>query len=82
VRIGEANSGDYIDPRLERAIERAVQLLQKHIDEWSGTVEAYWLVRRYEDEIGFPLTYNMVEEAVERARQLLQKTREGLLVET
>jgi|GEM_PF-6914837 len=73
--------GDYVDPRLEKAIEKAVQLLVQHMDEWQSTVEAYWLVRRHEDEIGFPLTYNMIEEAVEKAKQFIHRSRVAVAAE-
>ncbi len=67
---------DYFDPRVEEAIERAAALLAAHEGEWRSVVEAYWLVRRHEKEIGFPLNYSMVVEAVERARKMLARERE------
>jgi len=72
---------DYIDPRLDEALEKAVEILTKNAEKWRSIVDAYWLLRRHEDEIGFPLTYNMVEEAVEKSRQLLQRGRGVVAVE-
>ena len=61
----EWSSGVY-----ERAVERAIALLLQKQGEWSTVLEAYWLLRRHEQEIGFPFTYNMVEEIVEQVRRL------------
>jgi hypothetical protein len=80
-RGGKELPSDYIDPRLETALEKAASLLASRAGEWSSVVEAYWLLRRHEDEIGFPLTYNMVEEAVERAKRFLEKERHLAIAE-
>ena len=61
----EWSSGIY-----ERAVEKAITFLLQRQGEWSSILEAYWLLRRHEDEIGFPFTYNMVEEIVEQVRRL------------
>lgn len=59
-----ATEGTYRNPVIDEAFERAVRLLEEKMSEWSTVVEAYFLLRRHEDEIGFPFTYNMVEEIV------------------
>lgn len=74
-------TGDYIDPRVNEALERAVALLVERASEWRNTIEAYWLIRRHEEELGFPLTYPMVEEAVERAKQLISRGKAMVPVE-
>jgi len=66
---------DYVDPRVEEAVERAAALLAAHDGEWRSVVDAYWLVRKHEKEIGFPMNYSMVVEAVERARKMLARER-------
>ncbi len=65
----------YVDQRLYEAIDKAATILAANMDKWSNVVEAYWLLRRKEDEIGFPLTYNMVVEAVEKARMIAARER-------
>ncbi|HIQ23654.1 MAG TPA: hypothetical protein EYH50_01230 [Pyrodictium delaneyi] len=65
---------DYIDERLILAAERAAEILVEHMNEWKDTIDAYWLLRRYEDEVGVPVTYDIVEQAVEKARRVLDAT--------
>ncbi|NPA04727.1 MAG: hypothetical protein GXO09_01350 [Crenarchaeota archaeon] len=56
--------GDYYDEKLLNAPLRAAEVLEKHLGEWSDEVEAYWLLRRHEDEVGVPVTYDIVEAAI------------------
>ena len=62
---------DYIDPRIWQAVDRAVSILLAHSSEWRSEVDAYWLLVRYEDDVGVPVIYELVREAVERARAIL-----------
>ncbi len=67
---------DYIDQRFREAPRKAAEILIEHQTEWSSVVDAYWLLRRYEDEIGVPITYDIVEKAYEIAlRELRHKVR-------
>lgn len=59
---------DYWDPRLLSAVDKAVEILLEHIGEWRDEVDAYWLLRKHEDKVGIPVTYDVVEEAVARTR--------------
>ena len=62
---------DYVDQRLEKAVEKAAEVLLSHLGEWSNEVDAYWLLRRHEDKVGVPVTYDIVEAAIaEVARRL------------
>ncbi len=63
---------DYVDPRYLEAASRAAEVLVEHADEWSSEIDAYWLLRRYEDRVGVPVTYDIVVEAVEIARRRLE----------
>ncbi len=76
-------SQDYIDPRLSRALEKAVEILLSHKGEWNNEIDAYWLLVRYEDEIGVPVIYDMVKEAVEKAKAIMVavKGKEAVKVE-
>ena len=69
----------YRSPVIDEAFERAVRLLIEKMDEWSSVVEAYFLLRRHEDEIGFPFTYNMVEEIVSTAHERVAGGRAALV---
>jgi len=55
---------DYYDEKLVNAPLRAAEVLERHLGEWSDEVEAYWLLRRHEDEVGVPVTYDIVEAAI------------------
>ncbi len=55
---------DYIDPRMLEAVDKAALILERLRDKWSNELDAYWLLRRYEDEVGIPVTYDIVEQAV------------------
>jgi len=55
---------DYIDPRMLEAVDKAASILERLRDKWSNELDAYWLLRRYEDEVGIPVTYDIVEQAV------------------
>ncbi len=68
---------DYVDPRFLEAVDRAVVVLEKHRGEWSNEIEAYWLLRKYEDEVGVPVTYDIVEQAVEKLSQRLSQRAEA-----
>jgi len=68
---------DYVTPLFERAYRKAVELLLAHSGEWDDVLDAYFLLRRFEDEIGFPFTYNMVEEMVERLRLQARQARKA-----
>jgi hypothetical protein len=72
---------DYVDPRHLKAIDKAVELLLAHAGEWDSEVDAYWLLVRHEDEIGVPVIYEIVREAVARARAILQRGRTGVVAE-
>ncbi len=65
--------GDYVDPRLTRAVDKAVEVLLEHAGEWSSDIDAYWLLVKHEDRVGVPVIYEIVREAVERARVILQQ---------
>ncbi|ALL01120.1 hypothetical protein Pyrde_1072 [Pyrodictium delaneyi] len=65
---------DYIDEKLLMAVDKAAEILAEHISEWSDTIDAYWLLRRHEDEVGIPVTYDIVEQAVEKVRKTLEST--------
>ncbi len=71
----ENRGGRWVNPAAERAFEQALSLLIERSGEWSSVLEAYWLLRRNEDRIGFPFTYNMVEQLVEEARRLIAARR-------
>ncbi len=75
MHIDKESTEDYIDPRLREAPRKAAKILVKHYREWNSIVEAYWLLRRYEDEIGVPITYDIVEKAYEIAIRELRLTR-------
>jgi len=75
VRTEKESTEDYIDPRLREAPRKAAKILVKHHREWNSIIEAYWLLRRYEDEIGIPITYDIVEAAYEIAIRELRLTR-------
>ncbi len=62
---------DYVDPRLRKALDKAVNILVSHASEWRNDVDAYWLLVKYEDEIGIPVIYDFVREAVEKARAIM-----------
>ena len=64
---------DYWDPRLLSAVDKAVEILLEHMSEWEDEVDAYWLLRKHEDRVGVPVTYNIVEEAVTRIRNKIAK---------
>ena len=70
--MGTSKHRDYVDPRFAEAPLKAAEILVEHADEWSSEVDAYWLLRRYEDEVGAPVTYDIVVEAVEIARRKLE----------
>ena len=73
---------DYVDPRFRTAVDKAVEVLLSHRGEWSNEVEAYWLLVKHEDEIGVPVIYEIVREAVERARTLMaREAREAVKAE-
>ena len=62
---------DYVDPRIRQAVDKAVSILIAHSSEWRSEIDAYWLLVRYEDDVGVPVIYELVREAVERARAIL-----------
>ncbi|HIP65176.1 MAG TPA: hypothetical protein EYH08_01430 [Pyrodictium sp.] len=64
---------DYWDPRLLSAVDKAVEILLEHMGEWEDEVDAYWLLRKYEDKVGVPVTYDIVEEAVARIKARMSK---------
>jgi len=64
---------DYWDPRLLSAADKAAEILLEHIGEWEDEVDAYWLLRKHEDRIGVPVTYDIVEEAIARVRSRATK---------
>jgi hypothetical protein len=64
-------SKDYVDPRFSIAEEKARDILIRKAGEWHSIVDAYWLLRRMEDEIGIPVTYDIVEKAYMGALQVL-----------
>ena len=70
---------DYWDPRLLSAVEKAVEVLLEHIGEWEDEVDAYWLLRKHEDRIGVPVTYDIVEEAVAIVRSKMGKKAVGII---
>ncbi len=51
-----------------RAVEKAALILSEHMvrDE----LEAYWLLVRHEKEIGYPVTYDLVLEALKIAEEI------------
>jgi len=65
---------DYIDEKLLMAVDKAAEILAEHMSEWNDTIDAYWLLRLYEDEVGIPVTYDIVEQAVEKVRKTLEST--------
>ena len=75
MRDNKESVGDYIDPHLREAPRKAARILVKHYREWNSIIEAYWLLRRYEDEVGVPITYDIVEKAYEIAIHELRLTR-------
>ena len=70
---------DYWDPRLLSAVDKAVEVLLEHIGEWEDEVDAYWLLRKHEDRIGVPVTYDIVEEAVAIVRGKMGKKAVGII---
>ncbi|KSW12316.1 hypothetical protein CF15_06115 [Pyrodictium occultum] len=70
-----AKTGDYIDERMLSAADRAAEVLVEHMDEWKDPIDAYWLLRRLEHEVGVPVTYDIVEQAVEKARRIIESAR-------
>ncbi|HIP85035.1 MAG TPA: hypothetical protein EYH26_02810 [Pyrodictium sp.] len=64
---------DYWDPRLLSAVDKAVEILLEHMGEWEDEVDAYWLLRKHENRIGVPVTYDIVEEAVAKIRSKIAK---------
>lgn len=56
-------NNDYRDPRFLEAPIKAAKILIKHKNSWNSVIDAYWLLRRHEDEIGIPVTYDIVEKA-------------------
>lgn len=70
---------DYWDPRLLSAVDKAVEVLLEHIGEWEDEVDAYWLLRKHEDRIGVPVTYDIVEEAVAIVRSKMGKKAVGII---
>jgi hypothetical protein len=71
-QIMRGRSKDYVDPRFLEAPLRAAEILVEHADEWDSEIDAYWLLRRYEDKVGVPVTYDIVVEAIEIARRKLE----------
>jgi len=65
--VQQPTQEDYIDPRIRNAPKKAKEILIIHRNEWSSIIDAYWLLRKYEDEIGVPVTYDIVEKAYEQA---------------
>ncbi len=55
--------------RIERVLEKLAEILVSNNMEWRDEVDAYWLLRKFENEVNYPVTYDLVEEAVERARR-------------
>lgn len=78
MRMTQRSSRDYVDERLILAAERAAEILVERMNEWKDTIDAYWLLRRYEDRIGVPVTYDIVEQAVEKARRVLEATGQSI----
>ncbi|HIQ10660.1 MAG TPA: hypothetical protein EYH26_01620 [Pyrodictium sp.] len=72
---------DYWDPRLLSAVDKAVEILLERMGEWEDEVDAYWLLRKYEDRIGVPVTYDIVEEAVARIKVRTSKKHSVGIVE-
>lgn len=70
---------DYWDPRLLSAVDKAVEVLLEHIGEWEDEVDAYWLLRKHEDRIGVPVTYDIVKEAVAIVRSKMGKKAVGII---
>jgi hypothetical protein len=81
--VGSSGRKDYVDPRFAEAPVKAAEVLVEHAGDWSSEIDAYWLLRKYEDEIGVPVTYDIVVEAVEIARRKLEAkaARAGAIVE-
>ncbi len=67
MRTRKRSNKDYRDPRFLEAPRRAASILVKYKDSWNSIIEAYWLLRKHEDEIGVPVTYDIVEQAYEIA---------------
>ncbi len=55
---------------MEKVVESAVSILARNRGKWENEVEAYWLLRRYEKDLNYPVTYEIVEEAVARIKRL------------
>ena len=73
----KANKGfeDYkrsILQRLYVVVEKSVEILLEEWDKWQDEIDAYWLLRAKEDVLDYPVTYDIVEEAVERARKIMK----------
>ena len=71
----------YRSPLVDEAFEKALELLEERMGEWRSVVDAYFLLRKHESEVGFPFTYNMVEELVERVHERLTRGRAEAAVE-
>ncbi len=67
---------DKVEEKLKSVVEKAAEILMRNRGKWSTEVEAYWLLVRNEDKIGFPITYDIVEAAIERVRVMLMHQRQ------
>ncbi len=67
------NYNNLMKERIIHAKRRTVDLLVRQHAKWRDIIDAYFLLRKYEAEIGFPFTYNMVEEIVKEAERLIKQ---------
>ena len=75
-REGARGHSDYsslVGERIAQAKKKAVDLLVRQRVKWRDIIDAYFLLRKYEAEIGFPFTYNMVEEIVREAERIIRQ---------
>ena len=72
------NYNNLIKERIIHARKKAVDLLVRQRAKWRDIIDAYFLLRKYEAEIGFPFTYNMVEEIVKEAERIIKQNRKRL----
>ena len=69
------NAYDEIREKAKRALEKAVTvLLAKGVED---PLEAYWLLVKMEKELGYPVTYDFVQEAL----RLAEAHRRGMMAQ-
>ena len=73
VVVNESEYKKLSSQRYEKAVEMAVSLLLNNISSWKDEVDAYWLLRSKEDLLDYPVTYEIVEEAIERVKRIIRQ---------